>query len=350
MLIPALAQAQSSPPVASQAQTEEMQQQMLRCSVIGDASARLGCFDTLSRAAVKIQTAAANAPDAQKANAAAAVPIPAVTEAPGALPESPISRTVQLWELDDASKRGRYAFRPYRPNYVLLANYSTSTNTAPYDDEKANALRAQHVELTYQLSFKMKLLEAIQDTPIDLWFGYTQESFWQAYNRKESSPFRETNYQPEFIGTLPINKRLAGIDFRYLNLGWVHQSNGQSDTQSRSWNRLYTELGVDHGNLAAQMRLWKRTDTSAKDNDNLDIIDFMGHGDLNMSYRQGGHEVSILARRNFSTDHGAVRLGWAFPVATNLKGYLQLFSGYGESLIDYNYAQKSLGAGFRIDL
>jgi phospholipase A1 len=36
-------------------------------------------------------------------------------------------------------------------------------------------------------------------------------------------------------------------------------------------------------------------------------------------------------------------------VRANLKGYLQAFSGYGQSLIDYNYSQKSLGAGFLVD-
>jgi len=36
-------------------------------------------------------------------------------------------------------------------------------------------------------------------------------------------------------------------------------------------------------------------------------------------------------------------------VLANLKGYVQGFSGYGQSLIDYNYSQKSLGAGFLAD-
>jgi phospholipase A1 len=57
----------------------------------------------------------------------------------------------------------------------------------------------------------------------------------------------------------------------------------------------------------------------------------------------------MLARRNFGKKHGAVQLGWAFPVRDNLKGYTQFFSGYGQSLIDYNYSQMSLGAGFLID-
>jgi phospholipase A1 len=192
-------------------------------------------------------------------------------------------------------------------------------------------------------------METIAGSPVDLWFGYTQRSFWQAYNRSASSPFRETNYEPEIMAIAPIGKRLLGFDFRYAGLGLVHQSNGQSSTLSRSWNRVYGELGGEYGKLAVTARIWKRLDNAKSDNDNIDITDYMGHGDIRVAYRTDGHEYSLLARRNFSTDHGALQLGWAFPVRSNLKGYLNFFSGYGQSLIDYNYSQMSVGAGFLVD-
>jgi phospholipase A1 len=332
----------------------EVEQQMLRCSVLGDASARLGCYDTVAKlvtatpqdSTVEVLDSQSKQKTAPAAEPAKPVAVASATPAP---PEAPISRTVQLWELDSAAKRGRYAFRPHRDNYLLLANYSTSSNMAPFQEYTPAGLEAKRVELTYQLSFKMKLLEGIQDTPIDLWFGYTQQSFWQAYNRAASSPFRETNYQPELMAIWPINKSFLGIDLRYFNLGLVHQSNGQTSTLSRSWNRVYGEVGLERGNLAVTARLWKRLDNGKSDNDNPDITRFLGNGDVRFSYREHGHELSLLTRHNFSSGKGAVQAGWAFPVATNLKGYLQLFSGYGESLIDYNYSQKSLGAGFMVD-
>src|SRR5450830_2189871 len=348
----------------------ELEQQMQRCAVLGDASARLGCFDTLAKAAEKATIAAGgdSATAAITLAAAAEVApltfvsppgvatpdavnaaIPAIAQAGAAPPEAPISRTQQSWELNDASKRGLFNFRPHRDTYLLLANYSTSSNDEPFQDFTPAGIKSQHVELTFQLSFKMKLLEDIAGTPIDMWFGYTQQSFWQAYNRKESSPFRETNYQPEVMLIMPIDKSLAGLDFKYLNLGLVHQSNGQTSTLSRSWNRLYAELGMEHENVAIAARIWRRLDNGVADNDNIDIIDYMGHGDVKVSYRNNGHEFSVTARRNFSTRHGSVQAGWAFPLKANLKGYLQLFSGYGQSLIDYNYSQKSLDGGFLVD-
>jgi phospholipase A1 len=330
---------------ATVAHAGELEQQLLRCSALGDASARLGCFDELTKAA----TAATVAGNPTADPTVAPSVIPAVASASAAPPEAPISRTEQAWELVPSARRGVFSFRPHRENYLLLANYSSQSNEQPYRELTPAGLPPKRVEITYQLSFKVKAAEQIAGTPIDLWLGYTQQSFWQAYNRAASSPFRETNYQPEVMAVLPINKEFAGVTVRHLNAGLVHQSNGQTGTLSRSWNRLYVELGVDRGNFSVSGRLWRRLDNAKSDNDNPDITDFLGHGDIHAVYRAHGYEYSLTARRNLSTSKGALQAAWAYPITTNLKGYLQVFSGYGQSLIDYNYAQKSIGAGFNAD-
>lgn len=337
---------------ATAAHAGELEQQLLRCSVLGDASARLGCFDELTRVATAATVAGKPTADATVAAApasAAPQPIPAVASASAAPPESVISRTEQTWELVPSARRGLFSFRPHRESYMLLANYSSQSNAQPYRELTPAKLPSKRVEITYQLSFKVKAAEQLAGLPVDIWLGYTQQSFWQAYNRAASSPFRETNYQPEVMAVLPINKAFAGMTVRYANLGLVHQSNGQTGTLSRSWNRLYAELGVDRGNFALSGRVWRRLDNAKSENDNPDITDFMGHGDIHAVYRDNGYEYSARVRRNLSTGHGSLQAAWAYPITTNLKGYLQVFSGYGQSLIDYNYSQNSIGAGFNAD-
>jgi phospholipase A1 len=256
-----------------------------------------------------------------------------------------------LWETGAGDKRGVFAFRPYRENYLLLGKYDTAPNNTPFQ-ATLNAAgpneQLSHTELAFQLSFKVKALEDLPYTHSDLWFGYTQKNFWQAYSGSISRPFRETSFQPEVMLVTPLGWNFLGARAEFLNLGVVHESNGRGIGGSRSWNRVYAQVGVEKGDFSILARVWKRLSEHDND-DNPDITDFLGHGDVTANYRWRGHQFSALARRNFSTNKGAGQLSWAFPLKDNLKGYIQVFSGYGQSLIDYNSNQKSIGAGFLVD-
>lgn len=254
------------------------------------------------------------------------------------------------WELGPANKRGVFNFRPHRENY-LLATYNPSPNQDPYRPFRAltAAEGLSHAELAFQLSFKLKMAENVANQPVDLWFGYTQRSFWQASNQEASSPFRETDYQPEVMAVVPVRLNVLGLNLRMLSIGVAHQSNGQSSSLSRSWNRAYVQAGFERGNFDLSARIWKRFNESASEDDNPNITDYMGRGDLVGTYRRNGHEFSMLIRHNFQTDKGATQLSWAFPIASKLKGYVQYFTGYGYTLIDYNDFQRVLGIGVQVD-
>ena len=359
--------------LAQQAQQTQQTQQtqadggLAGCARIAEAGQRLACYDRLAGAmppaaqtgaattpapvlasAAVPATGAAAQPEIPPATASVAKTDPAVDAALDLSPEK--TRGFSLadhWELDQAHKRGVFNFRPHQVNY-LMATRTAHPNNEPYrpfQDLGELTADLSHSELVFQLGFKMKLVENAFNKPVDLWFGYTQNSFWQAGNHEASSPFRETNYQPELMAVTPLNFNILGMHASFFNLGLVHQSNGQAGSLSRSWNRAYAQVGLERGGWTVVGRVWKRFNESAQDDNNPDIVDYMGRGDVVVTYRNNGHDYSALVRRNFSTEKGAVQLSWAFPLVGHLKGYAQYFSGYGQSMIDYNYYQNVVGVG-----
>jgi phospholipase A1 len=319
-------------------------QQLQQCTAISDDHDRLACFDAL---AANVAAKNENPMQMQPPSAAAA----AQTETPLADAKERSSYLDDHWELVPEKKRGVFKLRPHRDNY-LIANYNPSPNNTPYRPFRSLTPGSGDLsrnELSYQIGFKLKVLENVAHSPVDVWFGYTQRSFWQASNHKASSPFRETDYQPEVMAVAPLDFKLLGVRARFVGLGFVHQSNGQASTLSRSWNRVYAQAGFERGDFSLVARVWQRINEARISDDNPDIIDYMGHGDVTGAYRHNGHELSVLTRYNFSTSKGALQLGWAFPLESNLKGYVRVFSGYGHSLIDYNAYQKAIGFGVLIN-
>ena len=322
---------------AANAGAQEAPKLLGDCANIRDNVARLACFDKLA-ATPAPRTEAAVVVNPVDGEPAATVAV--VTAQPSAESSAKFSQ-LDHWELDAPYRRGVFKFRPHRPNY-LIATRTYRPNEQPYQ-RADNSISLSKSELAYQLSFKLKMIEGAFGQPVDLWFGYTQNSFWQAANSKASSPFRETNYQTELMVIAPLALDLGAVNVTHVGLGLNHQSNGQSGALSRSWNRVYAQLGIEKDGFSATGRVWKRL--SENDDDNPDLVDYMGRGDLALAYRSNGNIYSSTLRYNFHTTRSAVQVGWAFPLSGNLKGYAQAFAGYGQSLIDYNYFQRSIGLG-----
>lgn len=135
-------------------------------------------------------------------------------------------------------------------------------------------------------------------------------------------------------------------------LGWMHQSNGQSGALSRSWNRVYASASVDRGDIGLSARLFHRVDGSG-DDDNPDITRYVGNAEFSAAWLPGLATAQLTWRtrpRDFS--RGSVQLDWTYPVNRNrpqgLRWYAQLFNGYGETLLDYNHRQTTLGLGLTL--
>jgi phospholipase A1 len=340
--------------------TRAQAQGLAECAGLNDDDARLACYDRV-----------AGRPPTPKEDAVLAAPVPTAPPVPAApapaaasrapqagemvaMTESPAASTVSAlalkWELDDAVRYGVLRFRTYQPIYVLPSRWSNGPNEQPTSPSlgPAPTQNLHNAELKYQFSFRTKLAQGWFDDRVDLWAGYTQLSSWQIY--EDSAPFRESNYEPELIATVRTPMQLGPVRLRMVNLGLVHQSNGRAAALSRSWNRVYAMFGLEMGEFTLLVRPWWRIPERSTNDNNPDITGYVGRGDTWLLWQRGGHSLGLMVRNNLSTrdNRGAVQLDWRFPLYRNLKGYVQVFSGYGETMIDYNHRQDTIGIGFSL--
>jgi phospholipase A1 len=308
------------------------------CHAMADPAARLACYD---RATGRASAPGAGAP-------AAPPPVPsAIANQLAVQSEKPASMIDAAWDFNADSPR--YDLRFYHENYLLFGRYTSDVNLAPYLPVFEAAGEPAHLDSTeakFQLSFKGRLWTT-DDRRWGVWAAYTQQNQWQVYNDEISRPFRETNYMPEiFVSYRPGVDLPLGFKWNLVNFGYNHQSNGRTDSLSRSWDRLIASFGVERENLAVFADVWWRIPESTEKDDNPDITDYYGHGGIGALYRWREDSFSAWLRGNVRTGKGAFQLGWTSPpILGPLRGYVQVFAGYGESLIDYNWRQTTIGAG-----
>ena len=254
------------------------------------------------------------------------------------------------WELAADSKLGIFNLRAYKPVYLLPAVWSSDPNKLPSSSDAslpAQPVSLKSVEAKFQVSFKTKAVENLFGDNGDLWMAYTQSSHWQVYDGEQSRPFRESNYEPEVLMVFRNNYQLGEWRGRMLGVGINHQSNGRADPLSRSWNRVMVNVGLDRENWALTLRPWWRI-SDGNDDDNPGIENYLGRADATLVHTRNGHEFALMARhslRNGSDSHGALQLDWGFPLTRTLRGHLQVFDGYGASLIDYDHRSTQVGLG-----
>lgn len=348
------------------------------CTAIAVDAERLACYDTALQR---------HAPETQQADAAAAAAAAELKVAKQEQASEPLTRKERArravdglfgrdlvssddaalanagkgslldrrWELAKDSKLGPFQLRAYKPVYLFPAFWTSKKNETPRSPNPNNTVTdpepLDQLEAKFQISFKTKLAENLFGDNGDLWGGYTQSSRWQVYNSETSRPFRETDYEPEVMLVFRNNYSLGGWKGRMTGIQLTHQSNGRSDPFSRSWNRAILNFGLDRENWALSIRPWYRIPENAKDDNNADIEDYVGRMDATLVYNKNGHEVALMARhslRGGNRSHGAVQFDWGFPINNLLRGHLQIFDGYGESLIDYNHRATYIGLGISL--
>ena len=206
-----------------------------------------------------------------------------------------------------------------------------------------SSYKGSHKDITSEFSISLKKLIASDIIGLneDYYFAYTQLSWWDIY--ADSSPFYENNYQPEIYTQIPVDF----YNFNHIRLGFLHDSNGKGELESRSWNRIYSSFELDFGKLSLTPRLWLRLPDN-KD-DNPAIVKYNGIIDLTAYYKlPSGSFIQSIFSNNLRFDKenkSSFELRYLHYIGDGFYIYLSGFSGYGYELVYYKKYQNRIGIG-----
>jgi phospholipase A1 len=235
----------------------------------------------------------------------------------------------------------------YKPTYMLPYYYTGSPYSSVYRDSIPENQKLEPTEFKGQFSLMAPpIFHGIIGKFSTLNVAYTQLSYWQFYAK--SQYFRETDYEVEAF----LRKRI--IPNWWGNLGMVHQSNGRGGESERSWNRIYTDIMFSSDNWMVSVKPWLLIFKSvSSDLHNPNIAHYLGYGRILIAYKLNKlnqSTVSVMARNLICSGfrRPAFEFSFSFPIYYALKGYVQFFSGYGQSLIEYDHRTNSVGIGIAL--
>lgn len=212
----------------------------------------------------------------------------------------------------------------------------------------------QDAQTKFQVSAKYSIL---YPSKIGLYAAYTQTSWWKLYDK--SSPFYETNYQPEtFLLFESANNfvndvKLGPID--YIQLSPIyHKSNGRDGEESRGMNLYYARTQLSFGevyNVGVAVKIFDYYNVSRK---NADIDSYIGHYEADVFLKIKSSDVYLLDKEELHFKFGSGKdKGWfcaevqARIITSYIqpKIFIQVYHGYAEWLINYNEKETSVRAG-----
>jgi phospholipase A1 len=254
----------------------------------------------------------------------------------------------ERWELERTYHKGVFIITPYKPVFVTAGRKSSDPNEQPTSENPNYTLPLKinynQYEAKFQFSLKTKVIYGLFNGYGDLWVGYTQKAHWQIYNAELSRPFRELNYEPEIILNFPLKFEIAGITARMAGISFNHQSNGRALPLSRSWNRIIGHIAFEKNTWYMMLRGWYRLPDD--EDENPKVADFTGRAEGIFVYNLKRHQFSLQVLSGLRPKYpgrGSYLLSWIFPVVNNLRLQIQYGDGYGETLMDYNHRQSTIG-------
>lgn len=330
-----------------------------------DPDARLKCFDDW--AANQSQGGNIASPTLPAATPA---PVHITMEAPAAhdCKSRALSELSRYWELEAGSDCGTFGIRGYKPislEWVGADSVNRQPSSPSANHTATTSTPYSNNETRISLSVRTKVAQGLltRGEPLkrdSLWFAYSQRSYWQLFNGDLSRPFRATDHEPELMYIYPLDLAL-GDRWRWRYVGWSlnHQSNGQAEPLSRSWNRNILMAGFERGNAFQVLaRAWHRVPESAVNDDNPDIANLVGRAEVAGYWHPNRDNTLGLTLRHSlrAQANGSIKLEWLRRLGdvdvpgnnSGLRFHTQIFSGYGDSLLDYNRRRTVLGVGLSL--
>lgn len=214
------------------------------------------------------------------------------------------------------------AFSVYRDNYFV---------TGIPINKKVTDITA---DAAFQISIKHRITKQILPFNTFAYLTYSQKSFWDIY--AESSPFRDSNYNPGLgLGKFLFrdNKLIGAASIQVM-----HESNGRDGDDSRSWNYLNLSMKYYFNtNFSLTGEFWPPYTKFGTNSE--DIIEYKGYGYLSVNYLSNNQRcwlsADALPRKGLGNINTTLMA--AFRVSQKSTQYLfvRFFQGYGESQKDY---------------
>ena len=170
---------------------------------------------------------------------------------------------------------------------------------------------------------------------------------WDVY--EFSSPFQEIIFSPAIGLGRPVfnkNEQLAGL----AELRIEHKSNGRDSIYSRSWNNISLSYHTRINNsILLSIKAWI---PFAYKDDNPDLMNYIGYGELTLTHdirRNWVLDINLKKGNNWDWK-GSLRTRLLYRVSksTNQHVMLEWFTGYGESLLNFDQHRSMIRFGYVI--
>ncbi|WP_286847275.1 phospholipase A [Proteiniphilum sp. UBA5463] len=207
-------------------------------------------------------------------------------------------------------------------------------------------INRETADAKFQLSIRHRLTSSRLPFDTFLYLTYTQKSFWDIY--RDSAPFRDSNYNPGIgLGRyIIVDNRLTGAAFLHLE----HESNGRDSLESRSTNWIgFSGKYFLTSNLAVGFKI---TIPFFTGKENSDLYDYRGTGYFNADLKSSNNKWWLSGTFSLikSVKTINLKLTASYKISDRFNQYIfgELYSGTGDSLLDYKRKDLQLRAGICI--